>query len=306
MDTGHIPEFPNFTKLHLDHQQAINHFTSQFPSYSDFNFTSMYAWDTNETTEISLLNNNLILKLPDYLTGEVTYSVLGREKANETATNLLDILSQSDVQKTLHFVPEVFCTNLDPKQFQIIEDHDDYDYIYLVEDLAHLRGKKYIKIKQAANAFLRDYPNTKVESVEISQEINQQAIMHIVDQWAKNKTFTNRREFFEKIAIQRLLGNSQHFDLITLLLWVGKEPVGFSISQKLPNSQAIGHFEKADISYKNAFAYIRRATNQAFLDRGLQTVNYEQDLGLEGLRLAKKKYKPIGYLKKYDIVKAPS
>lgn len=306
MHSKQIANFPHFSKLDIAHQDQIIAITSQFPSYSDFNFTSIFSWDTNETTEVSILNNNLILKLPDYLTGEVTYSILGRTDINETAHTIFDALGDMSVQRALHFVPETFASGIDRNEFIVEDDRDDYDYMYSIPELVELPGTKFSKIRQAANRFETLYKDITIEEADTTSQHTKEIILDVLNTWAKQKFNTSHRDFYEKIAIERLLDHAQYFPLVTVIVHAEGIPVGFTISQALSQDEAIGHFEKADISFKHSFAFVRRATNRILLNHGIQRINYEQDLGLEGLRLAKLKYHPISFLKKYNIKKTLS
>lgn len=71
-----IPEFPNFKKIELSDQKEIESFTSKFPPYSDFNFTSLWSWDTHTNMQISILNKNLVIRFNDYLSDSFFYSLL--------------------------------------------------------------------------------------------------------------------------------------------------------------------------------------------------------------------------------------
>ena len=56
-----IPCFPTFKKLELSDKNVIENVTSQFNAYSDFNFASLWNYDTESTIEWSLLHDNLSL-----------------------------------------------------------------------------------------------------------------------------------------------------------------------------------------------------------------------------------------------------
>lgn len=90
-----IPEFPEFKKLELSDKKDIEQFTSKFPPYSDFNFVSMWSWDIKGEMRVSQLNDNLVVRFTDYLTGEPFYSFLGNNKVNDTAEKLLEIKNLS-------------------------------------------------------------------------------------------------------------------------------------------------------------------------------------------------------------------
>src|SRR5574343_1109613 len=91
-----IPEFPNFKNLELSDKKSIDNFTKKHPPYSDFNFTSMWVWNTTEEIQISILNDNLVVKFTDYLNGDHFYSFLGTNKIKETTNILLDYTEKTN------------------------------------------------------------------------------------------------------------------------------------------------------------------------------------------------------------------
>jgi len=101
MGTDMIPVFPIFTALTLEHKSEVESITSKFEPYADFSFVNLFAWCLDTQTEISLLNDNLVIRLPDYITGETTmYSLIGKTKMDESVDELLKL---SD---SLTLVPE--------------------------------------------------------------------------------------------------------------------------------------------------------------------------------------------------------
>lgn len=77
-----ISQFPQFKELELEDKEEIEKFTSKYPPYSDFNFVSMWSWDVRGDMRVSKLNNNLVVRFTDYLTGSPFFSFLGDNNWN--------------------------------------------------------------------------------------------------------------------------------------------------------------------------------------------------------------------------------
>src|SRR3989338_5939738 len=107
-----IPKFPKFKKLELSDKKDIEKFTSKFPPYSDFNFVSMWSWDIKGEMRISILNENLVVRFTDYITGEPFFSFLGNNKVNETAEALIDLSKKEGLKPMLKLVPELVVQQL--------------------------------------------------------------------------------------------------------------------------------------------------------------------------------------------------
>src|SRR3989344_9175835 len=96
-----IPKFPQFKNLELSDKKDVEKFTSQFPPYSDFNFVSMWSWDVKGEMRLSTLNDNLVVRFTDYLTGKPFYSFLGNNKVNETAQTLINLSKKEGLKPEL-------------------------------------------------------------------------------------------------------------------------------------------------------------------------------------------------------------
>lgn len=75
-----IPQFPEFKIVEVGDREAVESHTHRYPPYSDFNFTSLWAWDTSNERMISELNGNLVVRFTDYATNEPFLSFLGTNK----------------------------------------------------------------------------------------------------------------------------------------------------------------------------------------------------------------------------------
>jgi len=85
-----LPQFPDFKCLEWNDRKQVEQYTAPFPPYSDFNFTSLYAWDVDNKMRISDLHGNLVILFSDYVTGEAFLSFIGTNNLPETACTLID------------------------------------------------------------------------------------------------------------------------------------------------------------------------------------------------------------------------
>jgi len=47
-----LPEFPKFKGIELSDKEDVEKITHKYPSYSDFNFVSMWSWDIKGEMQI--------------------------------------------------------------------------------------------------------------------------------------------------------------------------------------------------------------------------------------------------------------
>ena len=86
-----------------------------------------------------------------------------------------------------------------------------------------------------------------------------------------------------------------------LLLLEGDKLLAFTMGSPLSDTVFDIHFEKADPDIDGAYAAINQEFAKYLRDKhpGLQFLDREDDMGLEGLRRAKLSYKPHHLVEKY-------
>jgi hypothetical protein len=298
-----IATFPDFSKLDLSHKDQIAEITRRYEPYSDFNFTSLFSWDDG-SSEVSLLNGNLVIKLADYMTGEPVYSILGTTDIDAS----LDILLAAT--GTLKLVPEATLQAMqDGEKYVIEEDRDNFDYVYSLRTLADLPGGDFKKKRNKAHSFGRSFPGRSLQAEAGPLTKNDgNDIIHIFKRWAEVPSKSVEEIQAEQAAVLRLIEYSESFDLYLIKLMLDGQAIAFSINEKLSDDYALCHFEKALPEYHrgNIYTYLSQEVAKALLAFGCVKVNWEQDLGLEGLRKSKSSYYPSMYLKKYTVRKLAS
>ena len=299
-----IPKFPQFKNLEILDKEEIEKITNLFSPYSDFNFVSLYSWDTQNLARISLLNGNLVVKFLDYITSEPFYTFIGRNEVPETIRTLLDISEKEGLTPRLKLVPEeIIQPNLSSltNQFSISEDRDNFDYVLSIEGLSELKGGKYHDERNLVNRFKRENANCQVTSIDLSDARLSGGVLGVFEMWEKSKNAKRVDTENELIAVKRVLNNFDALNVLCLGVYIKDTMVAFSISEVERMGWATAHYRKADNFYRGIFQFLEQETNKKLLSLGCKNLNYEQDLGIEGLRKAKQLLRPVSYLKKYTI-----
>ena len=125
-----IRVFPEFKPVTLEDRESIQNHTHMYDPYSDFNFFSLWAWDTDNKRQISELNGNLVLLITEYNTEEPLLSFLGTNKPTETALELLKYAEENNLSTTLRYLPEVSAEGIESDEVLVSEDRGDFDYIF--------------------------------------------------------------------------------------------------------------------------------------------------------------------------------
>ncbi len=299
-----IPEFPQFKSIELSDKEEVEKITHKYPPYSDFNFVSMWSWDIKGEMLISMLHGNLVVGFTDYLTGEPFYSFLGNNEVNDTVEKLLELSKkEGSINPTLKLVPEDSIKGLDEKKFKIIEDRNHFDYVYDLKKLSEYKGSEYHIKRNSISSLLRKTQNIYTKKIDHQDEKNKYHIFSLNNEWLAHKK--SKDPFFnipnELIAINKFL-SANFKNAYAVGVFEGEKMIAYFIGEILSNDHAVGHFCKAT-KYNGLFELIMKESSVISLDLHVRFLNFEQDLGVDGLRTSKMSYRPVNFLKKYLITK---
>ena len=180
-----------------------------------------------------------------------------------------------------------------PGQFRYHCDRDSYDYVYAIDDLADLKGKKYQKKRNHYNRFRDNYPNCTIEP--ITGENLPQVKQMLEDWYAQRQESDPSGDYhMEQAAIYKALRHYDQLGLEGIVLINEDRILAMTIGSRLSGDTFDIHFEKARAEADTAYTVINcefaRYLRAKYPE--IQFLNREDDLGLEGLRKAKLSYYP--------------
>ncbi len=297
-----IPEFPEFKKLELSDREEIEKLTSKFPPYSDFNFVSMWSWDIKGEIRLSMLNSNLTVRFTDYLTGELFYSFLGDSKVDESAETLMKFSFQEGFKFRLKLVPQVTAELLDKEKLKVKEDVDHFDYIYDLARLWKMEGGLYAKKRNQVANFLKTYPEAFAKEIDLREKAIQASIINLSMEWLKKKM--DKEDIFEsheEVAISRMLLALEDANLVGVGVFIKEKMIAFMINELTSSQYVIAHASKIDRSFVGVNSFLIKKNSEILYSKNKVFFNYEQDLGVPSLRDAKSRFRPVFFLKKYQL-----
>ena len=179
-------------------------------------------------------------------------------------------------------------------------DEENFDYVYAIDDLAELSGKKYHSKKNHLNRFIEERPDHKVEPI---CEDNIPLVKNFLDEWyAERETENPRGDFhMERAALDRALRHYFDLELEGLVIFDGDDILAITIGSRLSDNTFDVHFEKARSDVNGAYTAINYYYARYVRDKypSVRFLNREEDMGLEGLRRAKRSYKPHHMVEKH-------
>lgn len=187
-----------------------------------------------------------------------------------------------------------------PGMFRFHWSRDSFDYVYEMDALADLKGKKLQKKRNHLNRFRENHPNCT--AVELD-DANVAAVREFLEDWyAKRLEEDPYAEFdLERRALNLGLKYRKELGMEGLLLLEGDRVLAFTMGSPLSDTVFDVHFEKADPEIDGAYAAVNCEFARCLRDKhpGLEYLDREEDMGLEGLRRAKLSYKPHHLVEKY-------
>ncbi len=266
---------------------------------SEYTFTNMFMWQKSYNIRYAIIRGMLCIFSKHGNSAETVNFPLGEGDLHSVVTILIDYFKELNQKPLIRLYNQDDTDRLNtafPGKFILTEDRASFDYVYKVTDLIELSGKDYHAKKNHINRFLAKYP---YEYIEINAK-NLSLCYDMFERWCEAKADTVPGIDEQNTAVKRLFDNFEHLSVKGGGILVDGNMVAFSIGEVLnqDKSTVVIHLEHADTDFQGSFPFI----NQQFLINqwsDFEYVNREEDMGLPGLRRAKKSYRPCIMVKKY-------
>lgn len=173
------------------------------------------------------------------------------------------------------------------------------DYVYTMEALSTLSGKKLGKKRNHCNRFAVENPDMAVEPIT---EHNLEQVKNCFEQICKEGK-ESPMALYERTQVWKVLERLDLYPFETMCLSAGGKVVAFTVGEVINNVLHV-HIEKslrevngaAETINKEFAGYIHNKYPQ------VEWINRQDDAGDDGLRKAKQSYYPAFLLRKYNVV----
>lgn len=181
-------------------------------------------------------------------------------------------------------------------RFDVTTDEGGYDYVYNSSDLINLAGRKY----HAKRNHLKKLQSRGYSYSALNESDFDDCITFAADSYNSSGGYTDESSVAEQFAINAYFTSYNELELKGGILRVDGKVAGFTIGERICSDTIGVHIEKADSSIDGAYPAINNEFAKAEA-AGYTYVNREEDLGIEGLRKAKRSYHPVMMIKKYTV-----
>lgn len=294
-----------FHPITLEAKKIIDSYTKPWElECSDLSFANLFIWGADGKMEYAEKNHVLYIKLdfegvPVFLWAPIP--MYGVEVDYRKAIyDGIEYMKDIGTEPTFRSVWTPFRDKMlvaCPELFSVPTDIA-WDYVYSRESLATLKGKKLHGKRNHINKFLSKYPDYEYRKLDRSMI---EDCLFLYDQWVGEKDeATSQAMEDEKRSVQLAL---QHMDALELsggTIYIDGKLCAFTVGERLHPHMQLIHIEKANTEYEGIFPMI----NQQYIlheCEGIELVNREEDMGIEGMRKAKRSYYPLKMIEKYML-----
>lgn len=290
----------DFKRADMGDKELINGYFHKYQSRScERTFVNIILWSRFYNTEFAVVENALVFKSDSEEGFNFAYPTGKPEDVNRALEVLMEYSKEREVPFSLYSVsPEDFAQLEEwyPGRFEITYDEGQADYVYESEKLATLSGKKLHSKRNHINKFKIMYEDRW--SYESITEDNLEECFQMALKWRnENGCEDDEEKHAEMCVTLNSLRLFKELELRGGLLRVDGEITAFTIGEPVSDDTFVVHIEKAFAEVPGAYPMI----NQQFVQHectGYQYVNREEDTGEEGLRKAKRSYRPIFMVEK--------
>lgn len=190
-----------------------------------------------------------------------------------------------------------------PGKFHIHCNRNNSDYVYSIDDLADLKGRKYHRKRNHLKRFQASYPEYTVRPLD--DEIYPQVKQMVEDWYETRQNGTPADDYkMEQTALVKALLLYRELEMEALVLLHDEKVLAITLGSRLSKDTFDVHFEKASPDVDGAYTAINYEFANYIRNKypEIRFLNREEDMGLEGLRKAKESYYPHHMLEKCQAV----
>ncbi|MGI6685309.1 MAG: DUF2156 domain-containing protein [Bacillota bacterium] len=291
----------NFKPIEIEDQQWVIPLFAKADIWGCHqNFVNLLAWAKVFNYRIAKLDDYIVVKGEQTNKSPYYYYPIGQGDLKP----VINALKQDAFEAGQEFIMFGLAPkNIDeinglfPESFEFKDSRDSFDYVYLLEKLVSLSGKKLHAKRNHINRF-KEHANWSFE--EISEE-NLSECWEMNVEWCKIYCKDDPQLAREFCAVHRCFYYFKELGLEGGLLRLDERVIAFTMGSKLNLDTYNIHIEKAFGEIQGAYQMINREFAALIQQKHPEMiyVNREEDMGYEGLRKAKLSYYPVRMEEKY-------
>jgi len=274
-----IPQYPEFVGLSLIHQKRLQkEYNGLSKPTSHRLFSNLFITDTDNTPQISSLYGNIIVDRGLYKNHE-GLMLLGENMFMQT----LAILFENGLSFVELSPVNVLTSTL---------DQDNSDYIYAMGKTDTLLGSEYEGVRRKVRKCV------SLVTVKFAQINDDEKVWSMYEEWELQNS--EKVDNGEKNSLEKALQFRALIPISYVTFYVSNKIVGFCGVEDTSHQEVVVHFFKSlsDVAGLSEFMFHTIAT---LYKRRCDVINFQQDLGIQGLRRFKTSLRPVGIRPVYTL-----
>jgi uncharacterized protein len=296
------PEFPTFKPLGPEDRELLAEHLARTPhTICDLSLANLYIWHDCEPPSLTFIHGNLCILIESHSEPRYFLEPLGDNEFLETIDVCLNHAGR------VSRVQESTALRVPASRFHKVPLREHFDYVYEVQSLAALKGKKFDGKRNRIKKFARNHPG--YEFLPLRKDHLEQALA-LFDRWSREREIFNGEESSSLAATyecqrRALEAAFLQFDPLNLLggaILVAGQMEGFILASSDGTATATAHLQYANYRMSGIYQVLLWETCCSIF-KGFTYLNLEEDLGLPGLRKTKLSYQPLRLEQKFLITR---
>jgi len=291
---GMVPTYPEFAPISLSMRPELHPWFQRLEAgLSEFTFSNIWLFRHTYNYHLSRFGEGLYL-LSGTKNGKKFFSAPWGLPDDRV---LAELFSSHDFLKNLNAAQaEALGPRLVAAGCEVREDRDNWDYLYSTAEMATLEGKRFHKKRNHVHQFQAAYPEGfEGRDMDLSDR-DTEAALELLELWQ-----SRREDRSDYLPSKDAILHRGELELQGRLWTLNGRTIAFAQGEPTQLGQTFTiHFEKADGEYRGVYQTIFLDWSER-LQATWPLVNREQDLGDPGLRQAKETYRPVDYVRKFQV-----
>ena len=282
-----------FKRLELSHKAQLDAYLIHAGKEAcEYSFANMYLWGRKKIAE----QKGFLVIQSQFDRRNVYIFPVGQGDPKPALDAIIADAQERGIRCCLGVLTDRECLLLEqlyPGRFRFYCERDSYDYVYAIDDLADLKGRKFQKKRNHLNRFEQAHPDAVI--VPLEGDIRA-AAGRLAEQWYDARVAADPAHDYhlEHQALHRAFAHYEELGMEGVALMEHGQVLAFAMATRLNQDTYDIHFEKALDTVDGAYAAVNRGFARYLRQNHpeLKWLNREDDLGIEGLRKAKLSYNP--------------
>jgi len=298
-----------FKKLEIADYPALKHFFADISCrLSVYSLPSLIAWSNCVfEARYAVDGDRLVIANESEVRPEERHLILPLSLSGDVSPDVLRDIAAGQGFRRYWYVPgdyvERFRDRLDAL-FSMEEQEEFEDYVYLAEDLASLKGNRYVRKRNLIHQFQREFMGNGVRvRIEPVTTASAPECLDFLEAWCEQRDCDVDGDIdlaCERRAVITSLENLEALELKGILIRVDGAVNAFGIVSHLSDEMGILNYEKAFSNVKGLYQFLdNQCAKQLFA--GYRYINKESDMNLPNLARMKRSYRPVLRVKSYKL-----